>query len=166
VVVTAAARRASEPRFEDLRARAKSETDPASKRRYLHALARAEEGRLPARAVSLALTDDVPMQDFSSYMSVLLSNRATREEAFAMIRDRWTETRAKADSPMILRRLVEGLAALPERRHYEAVRAFLEAHPIDGAKQAIAQTLERMQMDATLRDRILPRISAWLRARR
>jgi puromycin-sensitive aminopeptidase len=43
---------------------------------------------------------------------------------------------------------------------------FLEAHPIDGAKQAIAQTLERMQMDATLRDRILPRISAWLRARR
>ena len=55
VVVTAAARRASEPRFEDLRARVKSETDPASKRRYLHALARAEEGRLPARAVALAL---------------------------------------------------------------------------------------------------------------
>ena len=48
VVVTAAARRADEPRFEDLRARAKSETDPASKRRYLHALARAEEGA-PAR---------------------------------------------------------------------------------------------------------------------
>ena len=166
VVVTAAARRASEPRFEDLRARVKSETDPASKRRYLHALARAEEGRLPARAVSLALSDEVPMQDFSSFMSVLLSNRATREEAFAMIRDRWTETRAKADSPMIVRRLVEAMAALPERRHYEAVRAFLEAHPIDGAKQAIAQTLERMKMDATLRDRILPRISAWLRARR
>ena len=67
---------------------------------------------------------------------------------------------------MILRRLVEALAGLPERRHYDAVRAFLDAHPIDGAKQAIAQTLERMQMDATLRDRILPRIGAWLRARR
>ena len=74
------------------------------------------------------------MQDFSSYVSVLLSNRATREAAFAMIRDRWTETRAKADSPMILRRLVEALAGLPERRHYDAVRAFLDAHPIDGAK--------------------------------
>jgi puromycin-sensitive aminopeptidase len=105
------------------------------------------------------------MQDFSSYVSVLLGNRATREAAFAMIRDRWTETRAKADSPMILRRLVESLAGLPERRHYDDVRAFLEAHPIDGAKQAIAQTLERMQMDVALRDRILPRISAWLRAR-
>jgi len=105
------------------------------------------------------------MQDFSSFVSVLLGNRATREATFAMIRDRWTETRAKADSPMILRRLVEALAGLPERRHYDAVRTFLDAHPIDGAKQAIAQTLERMQMDATLRDRVLPRITAWLRAR-
>src|SRR5204863_6364102 len=42
IVVTAAARRADDARFEDLRARAKSETDPASKRRYLHALARVE----------------------------------------------------------------------------------------------------------------------------
>ena len=163
LVVTAAARRADEARFEDLRARAKTETDPASKRRYLHALARVEENALPARAVDLALGEDVPMQDFSSFVSVLLGNRATREATFAMIRDRWTETRAKADSPMILRRLVESLAGLPERRHYDDVRAFLEAHPIDGAKQAIAQTLERMQMDVALRDRILPRISTWLR---
>ena len=106
------------------------------------------------------------MQDFSSYLGVLFGNRATREAAFALIRDRWTETRAKADSPMILRRLVEALAALPERRHYEAVRAFLEAHPIDGAKQATAQTLERLHMDATLRDRILPDQRLAARARR
>jgi puromycin-sensitive aminopeptidase len=165
LVVVAAARRADAARFEDLRARVKAETDPASKRRYLHALARVETEGLSARAVDLALSEDVPMQDFSSYLSVLLSNPATREAAFAVIRDRWAEVRAKADSPMILRRLVEALAALPERRHYDAVRAFLEAHPLDGAKQAIAQTLERMQMDATLRDRILPRVSAWLRAR-
>jgi puromycin-sensitive aminopeptidase len=106
------------------------------------------------------------MQDFSSYFSVLLGNRATREAAFALLRDRWTETRAKADSPMILRRLVEALASLPERRHLDEVSAFLEAHPIDGARQAIAQTLERMRMDAALRDRILPRVGAWLAARR
>ena len=103
------------------------------------------------------------MQDFSSYLGVLLGNRATREPAFALIRDRWNETRAKADSPMILRRLVEALATLPERRHLDEVRAFLAAHPLDGAKQAIAQTLERMQMDVGLRDRILPRVGAWLR---
>jgi puromycin-sensitive aminopeptidase len=164
--VVAAARRLTRRLRGSPRAHAKPETDPASKRRYLHALARVEEGPLPARAVALALTDDVPMQDFSSYMSVLLSNRTTREAAFSLIRDRWTETRAKADSPMILRRLVEALATLPERRHYDAVRTFLDGHPIDGARQAIAQTLERMQMDATLRDRILPRVGAWVVSRR
>ena len=166
VVVTAAARRSDTARFEDLRARARTDTDPAAKRRYLHALARVEDAGLAGRAVELALGEDVPMQDFSSYVGVLLSNRATREGAWTLIRDRWAATRAKADSPMILRRLVEALSALPERRHFDEVRAFLEAHPIDGARQAIAQTLERMQMDAALRDRIIGPIGAWLRARR
>jgi puromycin-sensitive aminopeptidase len=164
-VVTAAARNADEARFEELRARARTDADPAAKRRYLHALARVESPALAARAVALALSEDVPMQDFSSYVGVLLGNRATREAAFRLIRDRWAETRAKADSPMILRRLVEALGALPERRHADEVKAFLAAHPIDGAKQAIAQTLERMQMDADLRDRLLGPIGDWLRAR-
>jgi puromycin-sensitive aminopeptidase len=165
IVVTVAARNADAGRFDDLRARYRAETDPAAKRRYLHALARAERPPLADRAVGLALGEDVPMQDFSSYLGTLLGNRATREATFALIRDRWAETRAKADSPMILRRLVEALAALPERRHYDEVRAFLDAHPLEGARQAIAQTLERMRMDAALRDRILPRVGAWLRAR-
>ena len=165
VVVTAAARSADEARFEDCARRARTETDPAAKRRFLHALARVETPALVQRAVELALTDDVPMQDFTSYVGVLLGNRATREAACRLIRDRWTETRAKADSPMILRRLVEALGALPERRHLAEVEAFLAAHPIDGAKQATAQTLERMQMDADLRDRLLAPVGDWLRAR-
>jgi puromycin-sensitive aminopeptidase len=164
-VVTAAARGADEARFDDLRARAQGDADPAAKRRYLHALARVESPALAARAVELALAPDVPMQDFSSYVGVLLGNRATREAAFRLVRDRWTETHAKADSPMILRRLVESLATLPERRHFDEVRTFLQAHPIDGAKQATAQTLERMQMDADLRDRIIAPVGVWLRGR-
>jgi puromycin-sensitive aminopeptidase len=165
VVVTAAARGADQARFEDLRARARTETDPAAKRRYLHALARVETPAIADRAVALALSADVPMQDFSSFVSVLLGNRATRDAAFRLLRDRWTETRAKADSPMILRRLVEAMALLPERRHLDEVREFLELHPIEGAAQAIAQTLERMQMDEALRDRLLSPIGIWLAAR-
>jgi puromycin-sensitive aminopeptidase len=165
IVVTAAARGGDESRFDELRARARGDADPAAKRRYLHALARVESPALTARAVELALGPDVPMQDFSSYLGVLLGNRATREAAFRLISERWTETRAKADSPMILRRLVESMATLPERRHLDEVRSFLATHPIDGAKQATAQTLERMQMDADLRDRILGPVGAWLAGR-
>jgi len=165
VVVTAAARRADAARFEELRRRARAETDPAAKRRYLHAVARVEDPELATRAVELSLTDDVPMQDFTSFLSVLLSNRATREEAWQLVRTRFDEVRAKADSPMLLRRLVEALSALPERRHLDEIVAFLAAHPIDGAKQATAQTLERLRMDIELRERLVPEVSAWLRAR-
>ena len=165
IVVTAAARGADQARFDELRTRARGDADPAAKRRYLHALARVESPGLIARAVELALGPEVPMQDFSSYLGVLLGNRATREAAFRLIGERWTETRAKADSPMILRRLVESMATLPERRHLDEVRTFLATHPIDGAKQATAQTLERMQMDADLRDRILGPVGAWLAGR-
>ncbi|HEV3031425.1 MAG TPA: M1 family metallopeptidase [Polyangia bacterium] len=165
VVVTAAARGADPARFEELRRRAREETDPAAKRRYLHALARVEDRALASRAVALSLGDDVPMQDFTSYLSVLLSNRVTRDEAWRLVQTRFAEVRAKADSPMLLRRLVEALAALPERWHLDEITAFLSSHPIDGAKQATAQTLERLRMDVELRDRLLPEIAAWLQAR-
>ncbi|HVU49378.1 MAG TPA: M1 family metallopeptidase [Polyangia bacterium] len=166
VVVTATARTADGATFEELRRRAREEADPAAKRRYLHALARVEDPALSTRAVELALAADVPMQDFTSYLSVLLSNRATREEAWRLVKTRFHEVRAKADSPMLLRRLVEALAALPERRHLEEITAFLESHPLEGAKQATAQTLERLRMDVALRERLLPAVATWLRARR
>jgi puromycin-sensitive aminopeptidase len=166
LVVVAAARGADQARFDDLRRRARTETDPASKRRYLHAPARIENEQLVDAAVALSLSDEIPMQDFTSYVGVLLGNRVTREQAWRLVRDRWGDVRSKADSPMLLRRLVEALGSLPERRHLDDVRAFLEAHPIEGARQAIAQTLERLQMDVALRERLMPEISAWLAARR
>ena len=81
------------------------------------------------------------------------------------MRERWDEVRKKADSPMLLRRLVEALGNLPERRHLEQVEKFLAAHPIDGARQAIAQTLERLKMDVALRERIGIDLKGFLRAR-
>ena len=65
---------------------------------------------------------------------------------------------------MLLRRMVESLGALPERQHLEQIERFLGAHPIEGARQAIAQTLERLRMDVALRERLMRETGAWLRA--
>ena len=165
LVVIAAARGADDARFDDLARRATTELDPASKRRFLHALARVESPALVSRAVGAAMTELVPMQDFTSYLSVLLANRATREDAWRLVRDRWPEVHAKADSPMLLRRLIESLGTLPERRHLDEVEAFVAAHPIAAAKQATSQTVERMRMDAALRERLMPQIAQWLARR-
>ena len=163
VLVAAAARTADRPRFVELRRRAEAELDPAAKRRFLHALAMVERPELVPDAVQLSLSEVVRMQDFPSYMGTLLGNRATREPAWALVQQRWPDVRRKADSPMLLRRLVEALGALPERRHLKEVEAFLAAHPIEGARQAIAQTLERLRMDVALRERLVAQVGAFLR---
>ena len=67
---------------------------------------------------------------------------------------------------MILRRLVEALGSLPERAHLAAVERFLAAQDLPAARQAVAQTLERMRMDVALRERLVPEVAAFLRQRR
>ena len=59
------------------------------------------------------MTSTTLMQDFTSYMSVLLGNRAAREETWTLIRDGWDTVRAKADSPILIRRLIESFSVLP-----------------------------------------------------
>jgi puromycin-sensitive aminopeptidase len=166
IVVAAAARQADEKRFHELKELAAHELDPAAKRRYLHALAMVEDPRLVPRAVDLALDAFVQMQDFASYLGTLLANRAAREAAWQLIKTKWDEVRRKGDSPMILRRLVEALGNLPERRHLEEVEKFLAQHELPAARQAVAQTLERMRADVALRERLQPDLSACLKSSR
>ena len=124
-----------------------------------------EHPDLVPQAIASSLTETVRMQDFASYLGTLLQNRATREGAWKLIRERWEDVHKKADSPMLLRRLVEALGALPDRPHLSEVEAFLAAHPIEGARQATAQTLERLRMDVALRERLVPEMATFLRGR-
>jgi puromycin-sensitive aminopeptidase len=115
------------------------------------------------RAVELAMDGFVPMQDFASYITVLLGNRATRDATWTLMQKRWDEVRKKGDSPMILRRLVEALGSLMTREHLAQVEKFLEKNPIESARMAVAQTLERLRMDVALRERMLPAVGQFLR---
>jgi puromycin-sensitive aminopeptidase len=163
IVVAAAARQADGDRFEEMKELARTELDPAAKRRYLHALAMVEDPRLVPRSVELALDPFVPMQDFASYLGTLLANRAAREEAWRLLKTRWSDVRKKGDSPMILRRLVEALGNLNERRHLVEVEKFLAEHELPPARQAVAQTLERLRADVELRERLQPEVSELLK---
>jgi puromycin-sensitive aminopeptidase len=164
--VTMAARGGDASRFERLRRAAATETDPAYKRRYLMALAAFEDEVLAARATEMALDPEVPLPELSFFVSALLANPTAQEASWALLRARWDAVLAKTSgAPTILRRIVEAIGALPERHHLEEARRFLEEHPVESARQAIAQTLERMTQDVALRERLRPAIQAWLRAR-
>jgi puromycin-sensitive aminopeptidase len=163
IAVATAARNADAKRFEELKQLAGAELDPAAKRRYLHSLAMVEHPDLVERSVELAMDGFVQMQDFASYLGTLLGNRATKEAAWTLMQKRWDEVRKKGDSPMILRRLVEALGSLATREHLTQVEKFLDSHPNESARMAVAQTLERLRMDVALRDRLLPAVGIFLR---
>jgi puromycin-sensitive aminopeptidase len=152
--------------FDTLRAAFPGEPDPATKRRYLMALTAFEEPALAARARSLLLEGAVPMQDVAGYVHGLLGNRAAREEAWRLVRERWADVLARTGgAPMLVRRVVEALGNLHTRAHLDGVRDFLAAHPVPEAQQAVAQTLERLAQDVALRERLLPEVAAWLGGR-
>jgi puromycin-sensitive aminopeptidase len=164
--VTMAARAGDASRFERLRGAARAETDPAYKRRYLMALAAFEDPALAVRATEMALDPEVPLQELSFFLAALLVNPSAREASWAFVRERWDEVLAKATgAPAILRRIVEAIRVLPERHHLEEARRFLGEHPVESARQTIAQTLEGMAQDVALRERLRPAIHAWLETR-
>jgi puromycin-sensitive aminopeptidase len=152
--------------FEKLLAAFQQETDPAAKRRYLVSLAAFEDPALAEKAQALSFTDTVPMQDISSFVSGLFANRVAREPYWKTIQARWQDLLTRTGgAPMLLRRVIEALGLLPERRHLEEIRAFLQQHAVEAAKQATAQTLERLEQDVALRERASPGVSAWLKTR-
>ena len=163
VAVSVVARAGDAKRFDELQALFRKETDPTFRRRWLLALASFEDHGLAARGIDLAFGDAVPLQDTSSFIATLLGNRTAREPFWARLRVEWDAVHARLRAaPMLLRRVVEAMGALVERRHLEEVEAFLAAHPLEEAKQAAAQTLERLRQDVALRERTQRAIGAWL----
>jgi puromycin-sensitive aminopeptidase len=161
--VVMSARSGDVARFNQLLQRFKDEKDPAYKQRYLLSLAAFEDPALAKRASEMFLGPDVPQQDFAMFVAGLLGNRVAREGAWKLLQDRWPEVESRASTaPMLFRRVIEAMGQMPERRHYEAVTAFMTAHPVEGAKQATTQTLERMRQDADMRDRCMGPLSSWL----
>jgi puromycin-sensitive aminopeptidase len=150
--------------FDTILEKMKTDPDPATQRRYLTALASFEDPALTRRGQELFFTDAVKMQDVTIYLSGLMGNRTGREAWWGEMQKRWKDVVARTGgAPMLLRRVVEALGALRDRKQLDEARALLQAHPVNEAQQAMAQTLERLSQDVALRERASPDVVAWLK---
>jgi puromycin-sensitive aminopeptidase len=150
--------------FDTLLEKMKTDPDPATQRRYLTALASFEDPVLTQRGQELFFTDAVKMQDVTIYLNGLLGNRTGRDAWWAEMQKRWKDVVARTGgAPMLLRRVVEALGLLRERKQLEEAKALLQANPVTEAHQAMAQTLERLSQDVALRERAGPEVVAWLK---
>ncbi|MGZ3461351.1 MAG: M1 family metallopeptidase, partial [Archangium sp.] len=85
------------------------------------------------------------------------------EAWWAEMQKRWKDVQARTNgAPMLLRRVVESMGGLRERKHHDAAKKLLTSQPLEEAKQATEQTLEKLAQDVALRERAMPEVSAWL----
>jgi len=163
--VTMAARAGGGVRFDSFKELFRKEADPAFRRRYLLALAAFEDPSLAAGGIEFLYAQEaVPLQDTAFYVGALLANRVARDPAWERLRSAWETIHGRIKgAPMLTRRVVESLGTLVTRHHLEEAEAFLSAHPLDEARQAIAQTLERLRQEVALRERAAAPLSRWLR---
>jgi puromycin-sensitive aminopeptidase len=153
-------------RYSRFEALAERERDPTFKRRYLFALAAFEDPAAVTRAIDLAFSERLPLQEAAGFAGALLGNAVARAPFWERLRRDWSRFHERlVHAPMLVRRTVEALGALVTRGELEQVEEFLAAHPMEEARQAVAQTVERLEQDVALRERALPTISTWIASR-
>jgi hypothetical protein len=67
---------------------------------------------------------------------------------------------------MLLRRVVEATGWLTTPGELAEARALFAVHPVEAARSAVEQTLERLAEDVALRELSGPDIGRWLAGRR
>ncbi len=160
-VAVLAARSGDAARFDAILAAAGKATAPQEQRRLLLSLAEFRERPLVDRMLALTLTETLQTQDVVLLLCRALANREARERTWAFVKKSWSRLHRRIP-PMLATRLVEATPSLQTKQLRRDVAAFFAAHPLPPAKRALAQSLERFDLNAALRRRAAPGLSRWL----
>lgn len=160
-VATLAARTGDAERFDAIFTAMGRAATPQERRRLLLSLAEFRDRELVDRALALTLTDAIQTQDVVLVLARALANRDARERAWAFVKRRWPALRRRLP-PMLATRLVEATPSLQTKEYRRDVAAFFKANPLPTAKRALAQALERFDLNAALRHSAAPGLTHWL----
>jgi aminopeptidase N len=161
-IVSTAAAHGDERLFNALADAARRAKSPEDEYRYLNALPDFREPALIERALARVLSPDMRSQDAALYFARFFDNPAARDRAWAFTTTHWSELQSKAfifggDS-----RLVLAAGAFCDPRSREAVKTFFTEHPLPAATRALAQSLERVDMCISLREKQALAVADWL----
>ncbi len=162
-VATLAARAGEDARFDAILAAMEKAATPQERRRLLLSLGEFHDRAMIDRALALTLTQTVQTQDVVLLLARALANREARERTWAFVKRRWSVLRRRLP-PMLATRLVESTPNLQTAERRRDVAAFFAANPLPTARRALAQTLERFDLNAELRRRAAPGLTLLARA--
>lgn len=134
-------------------------TTPLDQVRYLRALTIVETETEAIATLEKVINGDVRTQDgFWVWARLLMGGAGPK--VWSEARQRWDEV-LEAMPGMTRPRIAEGLSALSQPEVAADVKAFFSEHPVKEAKRSLAQNLEKLDSNVTLRERETPVVTAY-----
>ncbi|MXZ07502.1 MAG: M1 family peptidase [Acidimicrobiia bacterium] len=124
--------------------------NPQDSMTYLRAMASFDSQKSTDRTLGLITDRTVRNQDASWVLAQLLANRKTGPYAWKQITEKWDDL-LEIVPPMTRSRIADGFPALSDPDVAAEVLTFLHENPLDHAKQAVKQKLERLKVLVRLR---------------
>jgi aminopeptidase N len=151
--------------LEALMAAAERAESPEERYLYLYAVASFRDPVIIARALEYSLTPRLRSQDTALYLSRFLVEEAGRPQAWAFLKEHWSDLEPKIAIAGGDVTLVGSLAAFCDATARDDIRTFLSRHPLPAASRTLSQTIERIDNCIALRKKQTASVTAWLRTR-
>ena len=120
-------------------ARSKAAVNPEERYQYLYALTAFANPDLVRRTMELALSPDVRSQDAKIVIANMIGNPDTRELAWELVRERWTEIQKKTGEFVGNTVIVGNLGAFCEAGRADEVERFFATHKVPDAERTLKQ---------------------------
>ena len=144
--------------LQEYQKRAREGATPQAQSRYLGALSSFSTG--VERLLDASLSE-IPKNQTWRVIVGLLHNRDAQSKTWDYVRKNWKKIEDYIGSGVV-KRIISAMAALPGSE-YDAVVEFLDAHPIEEAKRAAAQTKERLRAKKRFYEIQGPKLASYLR---
>lgn len=128
---------------------------------YLYALTAFHQPELLERTLGLVDQGKVRQQDYPRFFGALLSNPASREQAWQYLKTHWDEVSQKVTS-FGGNGAVSALGSACSEKMRDDIQQFFSDHPAPGAQRAVRQNLERIDNCVEFKNRQGESLEQWL----
>ena len=162
VVVQLAAIEGDAALYDRYLARSKAAVNPEERYQYLYALTAFSNPDLVRRTMALVASPDVRSQDAKIVLANMIGNADTRELAWELLRERWSEVQKKTGEFVGNTVIVGALGAFCEAGAADDVDRFFATHKVPDADRTLKQALENIRSCARFAMVQRPKLTDWI----
>ena len=156
-----AASNGDEAFYEKVLSASKDSSDPSLQSDALATLSHFFDPALVTRTLDYAASGQVRNQDSWRIFSVLLMQRATRDQAWDYIEKHWDKVHAQFTTNSGVR-VVAATGAFCTAEHRDQVASFFKTHPVDASARTLSKSIDKINACIQLRSAQEPGLHQWL----